>query len=68
MPDNRSLRQAIVQVENALATLRRLDTGPDDGGDVEGHLLHSSDENLKRAITQIKDPMRALGAIRTAGL
>ena len=60
MPDNRTLKQAIDQVQSALATLRRLD-----GEDVEGHAFHSSDENLKRAITQIEDPMRALGAIRT---
>ena len=57
-----NLKQAIAEVENALAALRTLDG---DDAEVQGHGYKWSDEDLKEAVTSLSDALEALKAIDT---
>jgi hypothetical protein len=56
------LKQAVTQVESALAGLRQLSTPPPDGDEVEAHHMYS-DERLKQAVTPAPGVVAALGSL-----
>jgi hypothetical protein len=58
-----NLKQAITQVENALAALAKLNTRREPT-EVEGQWKSWSDENLKQAIEQVKSALAALKALQ----
>ena len=58
-----TLKQAITQVENALATLAKLDAKREPA-EVEGQGRFYSDETLKQAIEQVKSALAALKAMQ----
>jgi hypothetical protein len=51
-----TLKQAIAEVQGALARLRELE----DGDDVQGHSRYMSDETLKQAITEVQGALARL--------
>jgi hypothetical protein len=63
---DQELKQAVAQVEDALAALRELETGPAGGEDVEGHASRGwSDRELKQAVAQVEDALAALRELET---
>jgi hypothetical protein len=58
---DKNLKQAITKMEDALSSLRELDTSDDE---VRGH-RSMSDENLKQTITSLSDALEALKRINT---
>ena len=62
MWSDETLKQAIQQIENALAALAKLDAKREPA-EVEGQRLYS-DETLKQAIEQVKSALAALKAMQ----
>ena len=58
------LKQAITQLEDALSSLRALETEDGEDADVKAHRWSGySDENLKQAIAQLEDALASLRAL-----
>jgi len=55
-----NLKQAIAQLEDALASLRALEPQAAEDADVEAHRTYWSDESLKQAITQLENALAEL--------
>ena len=58
-----TIKQAIQQVENALAALAKLDAKREPA-EVEGQYRAYSDETLKQAVEQVKSALEALKAVQ----
>jgi hypothetical protein len=62
------LKQAISQVDDALARLRELQVTSGDGEDVEGHALRApsrSNEQLQQAISSLENAQEGLRSVGT---